>query len=52
MIIVNQSPVAASQLESGFIHAGLSHTEIKATGLGSDLLGTRLGHSINLFREY
>lgn len=52
MIIVSWSPIAGSQLESGFMHAGLSYTGIKAIGLGSELLRTRLGHSTNLFGKY
>lgn len=52
MIIVSCSPMDGNQLESGFMDAGLSYTGIKATGLGSELLGTRLGHSTNLFGKY
>lgn len=51
-VIASCGPVDGSQLESGFMDAGLRHTGIKAIGLGSELLGTRLGHSTNLFGKY
>lgn len=43
MIIVSWSPMAGSQLESGFMHAGLSYTGIKAIGLGVNFWGQGWG---------